>query len=482
MAEGQQESNGTQITPINIGNKRAWWKIKWENLGIGLPGVWLAILYIVLGTFVVLSLSAHQLQYQIYSLNADREQDQQISVWQILQTHAQWEAIGVEIDSQARQLNILAQKQALAELEYRREQADNWRLHNICRQQMTRISQKLSTLAVEKPGCIISDYSKIEAAIDEEYSDAQDDGALKKELVELLKAVEKAENSSILLASKEIEWTNLGQQFNDLNIALAENNNKREALLKKDNLGNKAGDFLNALDYMGNKEALPIVPSFTRMPSDTLKLILVLSMGALGGTISLTRSYLAQKKSLAEDRIGGAYYTFRPFLGAITALSIFILAKAGVLIISTPDQGAGGAELSPYFLSFIGIISGMLADSALDTIQRTGNNWFKNSEVSRDLWAYGLGKALAGDPNATKEQRDKNLEDNMALLSETLDVSVPTIKKWVDEKQKVPASMQALISAFVRIPPRELFSDVGGDLNVTKMWFAEEWKKNSEST
>lgn len=481
MAEGQQEPNGAESTLNNNGDKRAWLKIKWESLGIGLPGVWLAFLYVFLGMFVVFSLSAHQLQYQIYSLNADRERDQQISVWQILQTHAQWKAISLEIDSQTVRLQKLSSDRIQAGDDLQKADTENLRANISCSGKLAVFQQNLPLLG-EALNCNRSDEAAISSAVG-----FMDDGAEKQKLTtqlkELSESIDAVEASIMELTIKDQKRHAIDGQYQALNEAYNVNIAKRETLLNDDqNLGTKAGDFLNALDYMGGKEALWFIPSFTSMPSDTLKLILVLSMGALGGTISLTRSYLAQKKSLAEDRIGGAYYTFRPFLGAITALSIFILAKAGVLIISTPDQGAGGAELSPYFLSFIGIISGMLADSALDTIQRTGNNWFKNSEVSRDLWAYGLGKALAGDPNAKKEQRDKNLEDNMALLSETLDVSVPTIMKWVDEKQKVPASMQALISAFVRIPPRELFSDVGGDLNVTKMWFAEEWKKNSEST
>jgi hypothetical protein len=199
-----------------------------------------------------------------------------------------------------------------------------------------------------------------------------------------------------------------------------------------------------------------IVPNFTSMPPDMLTVILVLAMGALGGTIHLTQTYLEHEAKGRASESGyvttRGYYLFRPLLGAITAFSVYILAKAGVLVISAPSSAGLGAELSPFFISFLGIISGLLAEQALDTIQRTGSNWFRASIAARrKRWAHGLQEAL-GDDEAQKQQ-----------LTNLLGVSAAELDTWLEEKAPIPEKHQTLIAAWLRKPKRDLFSDIGPD-------------------
>jgi hypothetical protein len=174
-------------------------------------------------------------------------------------------------------------------------------------------------------------------------------------------------------------------------------------------------------------------------------------MGSLGGTIHLNRLYFDQRADRDQTRLGivrtTSYYVFRPFLGAITALSVYILAKAGVLIVSTPADASSGVGLSPFFVSFLGIISGLLAEQALDTIQTAGRNWFASSpKTGTDRWADKI-KGLIAD-------KDK------APLANALGVSAEVLDGWIDQKAPVPERAQAVIAAWLKTPPRDLFTDI----------------------
>lgn len=479
-------SNGP-VAPEN------WLQSAWNGLGIGAPGVWLAILYIVFCFFVVFSLSAHQLQYQINTLKTEKGSED-ASVWELDQLHSQWNQLKQDIESQSKELVILRQERAELSKEQNAESlsVDGDRIKCLTalrdiNDRMKEDHESYKYKTDEDVRCDNATFSwisrsieSVKAGIDADDAAAIDHLAIKSGLVREQKDIvfNLADRRTKLELGKQ-RLAEVVERIFTLEGNLVAFRKSADDLLENSSLGSKAGDFLNALTYLNGKEDWPFIPAFSEMPTDMLTIILVMSMGALGGTISLTRSYLTQKKTSDDDKIGGAYYAFRPFLGAITALSVFILAKAGVLIISTPAQGAEGATLSPYFISFIGIISGMLADSALDTIQRAGNNWFKNSQATPDRWVYGLGDALIGDKTVDKAVQDKTLSENIELLSETLNVSNKTIKKWIDEKEQVPADRQAIIAAFVRKPPRELFSGIGGDLDVSDMRFAADWDTNT---
>ena len=211
------------------------------------------------------------------------------------------------------------------------------------------------------------------------------------------------------------------------------------------------GDFILAIHFYRVQIPLwtfNVIPDFSSLPPGVLTIILVLAMGALGGTIHLTYDYLDRKN---DRRFGVAqsigYYIFRPFLGSITALSIYVLAKAGVLVVSNPVNSDFGDALSPFFVSFIGIISGLLAEQAVETIQRTGKQWFSAAPtVDRERWAHKVRENL----------------DGMAEyeLADAVGVNQTLLAAWLDQKRPVPEAKQALIAASLRKPARELFTDI----------------------
>jgi len=183
--------------------------------------------------------------------------------------------------------------------------------------------------------------------------------------------------------------------------------------------------------------------NFIDMPSQMLVLIVVLLMGALGGTIRLAEDYLDKEKPI----VSWDYFLFTPFLGAVTALAVYILAKAGVLIIA--DFGASGeASINPYFISFIGLVSGMLSTNALETIRGVGLNWFKGSAEDKERWGVNLLERC--------NLQDISAED-IGNLTET---STQMAENWLAERRIIPPIAQKLIAARLNIPRRELFTDM----------------------
>ncbi len=179
------------------------------------------------------------------------------------------------------------------------------------------------------------------------------------------------------------------------------------------------------------------------MPSQMLTLFLTLSMGALGSIIYLTRTFID-----FEDHKPFSWYIFRTFLGMITAIAVFILVKAGQIIIS--DNSAAGqapVDLNPFFISFLAIISGILSEQAYSKIQHSGKAFFRMEEKKKDRWAFGLQKAMT----------EKNV--SAAEIAELTNKSLEGVKNWIQEKQLVPAKDQELIAAYLKSKARCLFSD-----------------------
>jgi len=107
-------------------------------------------------------------------------------------------------------------------------------------------------------------------------------------------------------------------------------------------------------------------------PYDLLVLFLVMFMGALGGIVRLLRDYGDEKRPDPQPRD----YLFIPLIGMVVAIGGFVLAKTGLLLLSSTKQEA---SLSPFMIGLVGIISGLLAREVIDAIARAGANMMKAS-------------------------------------------------------------------------------------------------------
>ena len=119
------------------------------------------------------------------------------------------------------------------------------------------------------------------------------------------------------------------------------------------------------------------VKSFWAMPRQILEIVLILSMGILGSLMFVTIDFIKEKGSVKSGKI--AMYLFRPSLGMIVALSIYVMAKSG----QSTFTGSDTEYLSPFVISFLGIISGLLAEKAYAKLAQTGSTVL-NTNAQKD--------------------------------------------------------------------------------------------------
>ena len=120
-------------------------------------------------------------------------------------------------------------------------------------------------------------------------------------------------------------------------------------------------DFLAFKDM----EALWFQRPFVVAPYDLLVLLLVMLMGALGGMVRLLRDYGARD----HPNPTAGEYVLIPLIGAVVAIGGYVLAKTGLLLLSSTR---GETSLSPFMISLVGIVSGLLAKEVIDTIAARG--------------------------------------------------------------------------------------------------------------
>ena len=184
--------------------------------------------------------------------------------------------------------------------------------------------------------------------------------------------------------------------------------------------------------------------AYIKMPRSMLTILVVLLMGALGGLITLVRALMSSDNQ--DIKVSIKAFLFTPLLGSVTAFAIFVLAKAGVLVVS--DAGSeGGAYLSPFFVSFLGLISGLLSIDALDTITDIAKRWFVGSAKNIERWYTGSAELLE-DPDA------------ISVLAILADFPDQDIRDWLSMEKSVPYKGQTVIAAAMKKPRGAIFTDI----------------------
>jgi hypothetical protein len=184
------------------------------------------------------------------------------------------------------------------------------------------------------------------------------------------------------------------------------------------------------------------------MPPDILTLALVILMGVLGSALQMTHALFRQNRIERP----GAYF-LRLGVGAITALVIFIVAKAGVPVIADASRLGGDAPINPYFVSFLAIISGLMSENAIMMVQAQGAKFFA-SETAADpqRWArFDLHDTFA------KANRSPN---NVRQLLNAEDAQ---FEGWISGKDALPGAAQIMIAGVLGMSQRELFTDIPPD-------------------
>lgn len=457
MAENPEEKDGT---PESEENKSLFESLKALPIGIGLAGLWLVILYAAFGTYVIFSLTAHQLQHSIKTLNAD---DKQLTVWQVVDAHEKWKVAIATLKEATPKLAKAREEKALAAAALASNEAEIKSQETIQSNNAARLNALVALAKLDDR--LISQLALSHYKLPEPSADFPEEIQKKltsnttfvssqENLWEAVAKLDQARKSEVEL-TKKLNAASADVQRHEAQVTVAREASENALKVNGGEVDNRIGDFLNSMSYLETKEAVPYLPEFSEMPPDMLTLILVLAMGALGGTIHLTQLYFSEreKDESDNDRRGAGYFLFRPFLGAVVALAVFILAKAGVLIVASPQSSADGANLSPFFVSFLGLVSGMLAEQAIRRIRSAGASWFGDAHsLGRERWAFGLKKAFTGSA-ADKKAAQTELADLLGVTNKELEA-------WMKEDKKVPSRYQVTIAAYARKPMREIFTDI----------------------
>jgi hypothetical protein len=178
---------------------------------------------------------------------------------------------------------------------------------------------------------------------------------------------------------------------------------------------------------------------------DMLALWLVILMGVLGSSLQMTNAYFKDR----ERQVTIGSYFLHLSVGAITALAIFIVAKAGVPVIADASRLGGDAAINPYFVSFLAIVSGLLSENALASIEAQGKRVFGEGSSEPNRWAH---TDLTVD--ATKSGR------SIKELANYLDENEPMTMAMLKGDEKIEPSKQQLVAVYLRRPAREIFTDI----------------------
>ena len=200
----------------------------------------------------------------------------------------------------------------------------------------------------------------------------------------------------------------------------------------------QARDYLTQLSYMRKF----MFDRLATMPIQLLTLILTLSMGSLGSLIFLTQALFYKKQEMHF-----VDYLFHPFLGMVMAIAIFILAKSGQLIAVNSSSPKDAINLSPFFISFIAIISGVLSKQAYDKIYHTGKAFFEQGK-SQFRWAVDISEIM--------KKQNKTPKDLQPYIDQKLEV----LTEWLSGNKPVPEEYQTIISVWLGTEKRKIFTDI----------------------
>jgi hypothetical protein len=178
-----------------------------------------------------------------------------------------------------------------------------------------------------------------------------------------------------------------------------------------------------------------------------LVLLLLISMGVLGSALNLLAVFIANE----QESLSFGEYPLRLAFGAVLAIVMFIIAKAGVPILADTSKIGGNAPLNPYFISLLAVVSGLMSDRSMSTIRNVANSLLQS--VGGADYSQRYSRVVLDDVLKTAN-RDIN------GLAKLLGINTDDTKKLFSGNDKIPPDQQQLIAAYLGQSLRELFSDL----------------------
>jgi hypothetical protein len=161
----------------------------------------------------------------------------------------------------------------------------------------------------------------------------------------------------------------------------------------RDGITQQAPQIIPALRFLD--EGPSWVTALARSSFEIVAMLLLVCMGALGGVISLTRCFV--EKDLPNPAIPELFY--KPAMGAVVALGIYVLFRASQLFFGASNQTEGTAATSIFILAALGLASGVCASDAIGQIEALA------TRVLRRSGPAGSGERTAGAAPPSPAQR-----------------------------------------------------------------------------
>jgi transcriptional regulator with XRE-family HTH domain len=455
--------NGAAKTPTDGG---------WSGTQKVLSGL-LVVFTLVLGLVCVFLLACTLTQSRLSSIALSGVN---VSIWKLDDVRKQWQALRTQVNVTADKLSEVEQNKISVSNEYSSFYAKEYRPAR------TELDAKL--------GPFIARVKAVDAQLASDFSREEDGPVEHIERIESQRVILVDQHPELKQAVDEI--TSLGDKYKPIDqlrirftTTLSALNDQESSLNKYiealttslDNLffaqfGVKVDPptrvrIENALFELYSGSVLgSMIASILVLPPEILTLLLVLLMGILGSSLQLTHQLFMRNE---VDSIGA--YSLRLAVGAITALVIFIVAKAGAPVLTDASKLGGDTPINPYFVSFLAIISGLMSEQAIASVQSLAERYFQTEKSQVARWALpALAQAFG------KTQR------NTADLARDLEVSTATLTKYLSGKEPIPVSAQKMLAAVVNRSMRDLFSDMPPEETETQSEPAEpELKKAQEN-
>ncbi len=224
-----------------------------------------------------------------------------------------------------------------------------------------------------------------------------------------------------------------------LNLLIAENHLELERYYQQDarllREAEPLADFFDTYEFF---RFVPLYREFLNEPREILVIQLTMAMGLLGTVVTMTWSYVRRDSGFTLRR-----FMILPAVGAMSAFIVLILTKAGQI---TLTAGTSVDALNPFFLSFLGIMSGLLSERAYGRMSEIGTSFFSVQEGT-PRWGLKLGPAL--------HEAGVSLPD----LARYLQISEEEAEAIVIGRAKATEVQQRIVAASLRRSMREIFSD-----------------------
>lgn len=418
----------------------------WSEIGI--KGLYISVLSISCIVLVVSVLTAHLFQHSIRSAQLEGKA---ISLWELVDARDQWNAAKLE-KAAANDVYLKAYKvhQEL-QAEYFRVKAVQRDAEIATIKAMDKLAELLIASGASKEqtdpikNAPIRDRVKAFETLISTLGKGDEQIAKQLQVFEAALRMELqyptvVADAQAMLAGQQAELDESKKKLDSASTGLGNFLSTEKADETRQKL---LGDYLYQLSSLDTL-FFGALGRLATVESNLLTLFLVLAMGTLGGALHLAQLFLENK----EDVTAG-YYLYRPFLGAIAALVVFVVVRSGVFIIAEPNGQGNGTLLSPFFVSFLAIVSGLLAEQAISSIQDRSASWFETS-LDTSVARYPLWVAA----EATKQGKDKAAFASAGVLSDG------DLQALFDGKTKVSGEVQRLVSFALGKPIRELFTEI----------------------